>query len=461
MDLLPSKANPSIKTLRIENVLAIADLTIHFPETGVFHIEGANTIGKSTIVKAINANKRNVSNLKYKRLLRDNAKTFVVTITTYDGSVIKLSRGAVDYYEWNILGEKGRMDKTDGKVPKIVERYYNLFLVEEKNKPTECLNIRMNRSRLLFVDTTVGENYMMLQKATGTSMALQAIKKGESQATAKGKEVKLLYGYQEEVKDRLREVEQDKEEIVKCYTEVKDIEQVISKEYALYEGLQGIVQVGGDLGVLRENIKTLENTLAVNEYEALQTLYPQYQQLEKTIELYKDLSHQNKAIKELKAKQLEEAEQQEIKQLLTQVKELKRLVKLEREVKELQADIDALNERAVDMEKLTQERQRLLQIERTYQVVETYEVLQAEKQVIEERLAEIKVVELEEEKEQQEKIKHHLMYTKEMQEAKQAMKEQQDIYEQSNNDFVTFMREYNYCPIVAQTLDNKCPFEKV
>lgn len=447
--------------MRIENVLAIADMTIHFPEIGVFHIEGANTIGKSTIVKAINANKRNVSNLKYKRLLRDNAKTFVVTIHTYDGSWVKLSRGEVDYYEWNILGEEGRMDKTDGKVPKIVERYYNLFLVEEKNKPTECLNIRLNRTKLLFVDTTVGENYNMLQKATGTSLSLLAIKQGESLSKAKGKEMKLLYGYQEEAKDRLRVAEQEKEETVTRYEAVRELEQVIAKEYERHQGVEKIVQIGGEVSKLQGTITQLEKALAMQEYEEMQGLYPKQQQVAKHIEEYRALVKTRKELKALQAKQVQPTEEQEMGQLVEQVKRMEETLALLASIEHLEKDIQTLESREVPMEAITTTIRQVKQLEEALGVTEAYEDIEQAYRTIKTSVKGLDMEALTKAQKTMEQLDKHLQATREMQKAKKAMVEQEQVYTASDNEFIAFMREYNYCPIVAQTLNNQCPFEKV
>lgn len=166
----------------------------------MYHIKGDNNIGKSNLLKAIHTLVDNVSSRKVSKYLRDNEDTFYIEGEDFDGNVVRLSRGAEDYYSWKIDGVEGRVDKTAGKVPERVSTYFNFYrsadpseVTKGKSKgKTEIVNIRPPRAKLLFVDTTDGDNYLLFQKAMGTGDYLNALKLGNSQKSEGRKEVTNL-----------------------------------------------------------------------------------------------------------------------------------------------------------------------------------------------------------------------------------------------------------------------------
>lgn len=183
------------KKLYIRNFLSIKELEIEFEEDGCYHIKGDNNIGKSNFLKAMKTLVENVPSRKLSKYLRDNEDTFYLESVDFEGNVVRLSRGAEDYYSWDINGVSGRVDKTAGKVPDTVVKYFNFYVNEDpsgKKKKLETVNIRHPRARLLFVDTTDGENYLLLQKAMGTGEYLGALKVGNSRKSEMKKEITAL-----------------------------------------------------------------------------------------------------------------------------------------------------------------------------------------------------------------------------------------------------------------------------
>lgn len=188
------------KKLYIRNFLSIKELEIEFEESGCYHIKGDNNIGKSNFLKAIRTLVENVTSRKVPKYLRDNEDTFYIESVDFDGNVVRLSRGAEDYYSWDINGVSGRVDKTAGKVPDTIVNYFNFYVNADPTgkKKLETVNIRHPRARLLFVDTTDGENYLFLQKAMGTGEYLGALKKGNSRKGDMKKEITSLVDRLEE-----------------------------------------------------------------------------------------------------------------------------------------------------------------------------------------------------------------------------------------------------------------------
>lgn len=214
------------RKLYIKNFLSIREIEIEFEENRCYHIKGKNNIGKSNFLKAFKALTSNVSSRNVSRYILDGEESFYLECTDFDNNVIRLSRGKEDYYSWVIDGVEGRVDSTAGKVPDVVKKYFNMYVDEEKTK--EVVNMRMPRSRLLFIDTTNGDNYFLLQKALRIEEYLKALKLGDGRRKVVKKEVEAL-------DLRLEELDRDVSSL-SDYTQVlKDLE-MYEKSIDLLEG---------------------------------------------------------------------------------------------------------------------------------------------------------------------------------------------------------------------------------
>lgn len=362
-----------LKELTIKNVQSVKKVTIQFDENGVFHLVGANNVGKSTIVKSIRALFLNISDNQYKEMLRDDCDTFSVEGVMWSGDVLKLSRGATDYYQWSINGEEGRMDKTRGKLPSVVEKYVNMYVDIDKTK--ECLNIRLPRSVLPFVDMTPGENAHLLQKALGTDEFLKATKLAESKRREVAKEVKMVTGYKEREEEKLNRVQgQVSEEKIKL-DKVEEYDKVLTAEYATYKAIEDVVLSAYEVQKLSEQVaKAKENLKEVN-------------------------------LKEIK-KEIEDMKKME--DLLVIMKDM---LVVNKEMKEIKAKIDAVN------------------LEELKGAIDDF-------RVIEQTLEEAKTAT---------RLKKQVMEAKE-------------LYVGADEELGDFMRENKFCPIVAKTINKKCPF---
>lgn len=176
-------------------------MELELEENRFHHIIGLNNIGKSSLLKAIECVVNNVSSRVVKEFIRDEAESFMIEVTDFNYNKVRLSRGKEDYYWWIIDGKEGRVDGTAGKVPEEVKEYFNFYDDFERTK--EIINIRPPRSKLLFVDTTFGENYFLLQKALRIEEFLAAIKLGDSRKREVRKSIVDLTNRVEEEKDSI------------------------------------------------------------------------------------------------------------------------------------------------------------------------------------------------------------------------------------------------------------------
>lgn len=244
--------NGSLKKIRIKDLQSTKDLTLDFPRKGVFRLDGNNDIGKSAILKGIVALFKNVNNLTYKDYISDWADSFVVEAEFWDGGTVKLSRGAVDFYEWDLPTGSGRADGTKGKVPAEVTDYFNLY--EEKERTKQILNFNLPGTPLPFVDTSTLDNYWLLQRALGTEDFLLGSKQLQSRLRDTNKEIKLVFELVETQQEKLdnisNEISLDKKRInsLSRFESILKVEYEALKEmYALEKDEIAIASLQDDL----------------------------------------------------------------------------------------------------------------------------------------------------------------------------------------------------------------------
>lgn len=267
-----------LRRIHIENVQSIADLTLDFEESGVYRLVGDNDVGKSAILRAINALFHNVSRSSYKEYISDWADTFVVEGWFYDGGYVKLSRGANDFYEWSIPSSGNIVMKTDGKVPPELEEYFNLYTEKDKSKLT--LNFNLQGDILPFVDTSASDNFWLTQKALGTNVLLNASK-------------------------MLKKENQDNQKLVKNTIENIDYEVAISEKIANeIENDSSVLDLLSDgINVINEEYEELEILYdALNKEQSFKTLKENYENIpilseQELSELYAQANDLNTIIK--------------------------------------------------------------------------------------------------------------------------------------------------------------------
>lgn len=271
------------RTIRIQNLLVIRDATLVFDENGVFHIVGRNNVGKSAALNAINILLNNVNQLEIKEFLRDDTATFTIEAEMYDGSTVKLSRGATDYYAWNVLGNEGRLDKTKGKVPEVLQNYFKLYTDNERTK--ECLNIRLPRDILTFVDTTKTETYYLVQKALRTEEYLLASQKAEAKKREITTEQKQVRTYIERDQERITQAEAHLMTLKTLQQEMDQQMLTIEHEYELYMALEQVALTAQAIHQCDEQIRQVTNGIDIERGEQLKHEIEEYEMIEHALNM--------------------------------------------------------------------------------------------------------------------------------------------------------------------------------
>jgi energy-coupling factor transporter ATP-binding protein EcfA2 len=215
----------------------VSDLTLDFEKNGVYRLVGDNDVGKSAILRGINALFHNVSRSSYKEYISDWADTFIVEGWFYDGGYVKLSRGVNDYYEWSLPTGGNTLLKTDGKVPPELEEYFNLYTEKDKSKLT--LNFNLQGDVLPFVDTSASDNFWLTQKALGTNILLNANKLLKKENQENQKLVKTTIDnidYEMKISEKIaNEIENDSYELNMLSDGIRVINEELAELEELYK----------------------------------------------------------------------------------------------------------------------------------------------------------------------------------------------------------------------------------
>lgn len=410
--------NVKFKKIRVRNFLAHRDTTLHLDENGAYHLWGENNAGKSALLNAIAILMRNISNLQYKFYLRDETSTFIIEAEMWDGSEIKLSRGATDFYEWTIDGNYGRLDKTKGNVPSIVSEYFNLYVDSEKVK--HWVNLRLVRETLLFVDTTAGEQALLLQKALGTEDILMAMKEGDKEKKAHNSKVKFLSEQLEVENAELEKITNDykiKENQVEDFDRKYD---VINKDYATYIAMRNTLNEAVKILKTKKEIKEYQSVNNIEKFDSLKKEFKIYSLAKETYSSMISLGNTKKELEKEKTKVLNADNLKEIKKSIDTLNKMKStidiLTKLEKEMIELKEQ----NENVQKLNNLSEQIQ--------------YEILICNK------------------------LENIIKEKEDIEKLSVSLGEAKAVYEKADSEWLDYMRENSFCPIVSKTKDKSCPF---
>lgn len=446
-----------LKSFRVRNFLSAKDITLTFSESGVFHLYGANNIGKSVLVKSLRALFLNLSNNQYKEFLRDECDTFVIEAETWSGDFIKLSRGASDYYEWTIDGVSGRLDKTGGKIPVVVEKFVNMYTDTEKTK--ECLNIRLPRSVLPFVDTTAGENYYLLQKALGTEDYILSIKLADKKKRVARDQISTVMDYK--VKEDAKLALLDglvAEERVKL-DRIEEYEQVLKAEYEVYTAIEDVVHLAQDVQRSMDEVKRAQGSLQNINLDELRDELSHIKEIESTLSLMVEMVHLNNEIKELKGT-VDLYDGDKIRLALEESKVAGETLTLMIDTEEVEKEIAVLTEKVnlYDSVTLRAALEESKAAGETLMLLTDMEEVEDGLTALREKVTSYNGDELRLALSEYKATEETLTNVRELNKAKKQVAESRVTYEESDKELGDFMRENKFCPIVAKTLNKVCPF---
>ena len=276
------------RKLIIKNFLSIRDIEIEFEENRCYHIKGKNNIGKSNFLKAFKVLTTNLNSRSVSRYIYDGEESFYIEAHDFEHNVVRLSRGKEDYYSWVIGGVEGRVDGTSGKVPDVLKEYFNLY---SDDKTKEVINLRMPRAKLLFVDSTNGENYYLLQKALRIEEYLQALKLGSSRRN----EIKKSIDPLDVMINRLTSDIDELTDYSSVLQDIEDYENTVGNlESLLSEGFE----VFNEYGRLKERSKRLNEMTSDFDVDRWEDVSETMKLLDSAYEIWMDIERKERFVKE-------------------------------------------------------------------------------------------------------------------------------------------------------------------
>lgn len=329
----------NLTRVEIENFQSIEYLTMPLHNTGVHWINGKPNVGKSAILKAVQALFTNVSNNRYKEMIRDGEDFFRVKGYFGEDDWVELIRGEGDAYTWVIDGQAGYSAKTQGKVPYEVKSFYDLYWTGDKVK--RYLNFTLVGDQLFFVETSANDNTIILEKALGTDRLSRVGQYAESEKRDVRADLRTYRTFQEESTnklERLTEAVNDGEEVLGL---LDRLEATIDQEVGAYDKVSDLLEKMDNLTQIAQVVKTVEESLSRVDTDVLHNEI-------KVFELVEELYEKEAKLQELE----EEAEQlkptvtqEQLDELSTIIAEHSRVSALyEKEVRlaELKEDVERL-----------------------------------------------------------------------------------------------------------------------
>lgn len=165
-----------MKRFYIKNFGPIRDLELNFEKNKAYHFVSDNDNGKSMLIDAMKILCNNIADIHVQKYVSDYADKFYLECEDFDGNIITLTRGAglATYTLRKPDGYYKEWEKVRGKVPDEVKEIINIYVDDEKD---ELFNFRYADDKILFMNTTAGENYSFFQKALRTDNVIKSLKR--------------------------------------------------------------------------------------------------------------------------------------------------------------------------------------------------------------------------------------------------------------------------------------------
>ena len=258
----------NLTRIEIENFQSIEFVSIPLNNTGVHWINGKPNVGKSAVLKAVQALFTNVSNHKYKEMIRDGQDFFRVKGYFGEDNWVELVRGEGDSYSWVLDGQAGVQEKTQGKIPLEVRQYYGLYWTGDKIK--RYLNFTLVGDPLFFVETTSGDNTLILEKALGTDRLTRVGKYSDSEKREVRSELRTINNFHEEAEKKHEELTEQVSDGEERLEGLDRLEKTLDIEVNTYETVDGLLTSMTQLANIARVVKEVEDNIEKVDVQGLQ-----------------------------------------------------------------------------------------------------------------------------------------------------------------------------------------------
>lgn len=269
----------NLTRIEIENFQSIDFVSIPLGNTGVHWINGKPNVGKSAVLKAIQALFTNVSNHKYKEMIRDGQESFRVRGYFGDDDWVELQRGEDDRYTWVLEGQAGVLEKTQGKVPLEVRQYYDLYWTGDKIK--RYLNFTLVGDQLFFVETTPGDNTLILEKALGTDRLTRVGQYSDTEKREVRSELKTIRTFHENSESKHESLMTHVSDGIERLEGLDRLEKTLETEIHTYEKTDKLLTTINQLANIAQVVQNVEDNLKAVNVQELQDEIKLYDKVSK------------------------------------------------------------------------------------------------------------------------------------------------------------------------------------
>ena len=348
----------NLTRIEIENFQSIEYVSIPLHNTGVHWINGKPNVGKSAVLKAIQALFTNVSNHKYKEMIRDGQDAFRVKGYFGEDNWVELVRGEGDRYTWVLDGQAGIQEKTQGKVPLEVRQYYGLYWTGDKIK--RYLNFTLVGDQLFFVETTSGDNTLILEKALGTDRLTRVGKYSDTEKREVRSELRTIRNFHEESENKHEELTERVSDWQERLEGLDRLEKTLDIEVNTYETVDGLLTGITQLANIARVVKEVEDNISKVDVSGLQEEIKLYDKVNSLYDKQVRLQELDKVREELEVdistEELAELEK-EIKDYQQVTEKTNKLNKAQTAYNQLQEELE---ETAIRYQELLQEKEDFL-----------------------------------------------------------------------------------------------------
>lgn len=348
----------NLTRIEIENFQSIEYVSIPLHNTGVHWINGKPNVGKSAVLKAIQALFTNVSNHKYKEMIRDGQDAFRVKGYFGEDNWVELIRGEGDRYTWVLDGQAGIQEKTQGKVPLEVRQYYGLYWTGDKIR--RYLNFTLVGDQLFFVETTSGDNTLILEKALGTDRLTRVGKYSDTEKREVRSELRTIRNFHEESENKHEELTERVSDWQERLEGLDRLEKTLDIEVNTYETVDGLLTGITQLANIARVVKEVEDNISKVDVSGLQEEIKLYDKVNSLYDKQVRLQELDKVQEELEVdistEELAELEK-EIKDYQQVTEKTNKLNKAQTAYNQLQEELE---ETAIRYQELLQEKEDFL-----------------------------------------------------------------------------------------------------
>lgn len=197
-----------IRSLRIRNFRQLGNVDLQF-DTPIVTVVGENDAGKTSVMLALGVVGLNAHSSKQRKYIKRGTSAFGLSLNLADGTEVRRIKASNQNSLQIYRGEEVILDlmKFDNPSLQPVELEKVMGLLKDSSTG-EILNIRTYNDRLIFAQTTSGDNYKIIYELLKVSNLVRAIKKGNEEAGYLKKQINNNAILIEHTLNSLREIKQ-------------------------------------------------------------------------------------------------------------------------------------------------------------------------------------------------------------------------------------------------------------